>query len=106
MARLASGVAVGALLRAASSRGGFATVLARGHAEAGAIHVVVREGGRSTLLSPVPSLTGDGRAFEPMAEGMTDADVQAAVDRARAADADAWVVEVENLPVATVLDLI
>ncbi|WP_017668684.1 DUF1491 family protein [Sandarakinorhabdus sp. AAP62] len=89
--RLASRVRVDALLRRVSAAGGFATVLARGDDEAGAIAVVTREAGEEALRAAVPG--GSGRyEFAELARG--DA-VPAWIERARRRDPDLWVIELD-----------
>ena len=89
--RLISRVCVDALIRNVASAGGFATVLARGDDEAGAIAVVTREAGEERLLAPVLGL--DGRyQFSEMASG--DA-VTGWIARSRQRDPDLWVIELD-----------
>lgn len=89
--RLISRVRVDALIRSVARAGGFATVLARGDDEAGAIAVVTREGGEERLLAPVLGM--DGRYhFTELASG--DA-VPAWITRARQRDPDLWVIELD-----------
>jgi hypothetical protein len=89
--RLISRVRVDALRRQVAGAGGFATVLARGDDEAGAIAVVTREAGEERLLAAI--LSPDGRyRFSEMASG--DA-VAGWIDRARQRDPDLWVIELD-----------
>lgn len=89
--RLASRVAVDALLRRVTAAGGFGAVLARGDSEAGAIAVVTREAGSETLLAPV--LAPSGR-YELAAMASGEA-VAGWIERARRRDPDLWVIELD-----------
>lgn len=89
--RLISRVRVDALIRNVAGAGGFATVLARGDDEAGAIAVVTREAGEERLLAPVLGLDGRYQLSE-MASG--DA-VAGWIARARQRDPDLWVIELD-----------
>ncbi|WP_235927625.1 DUF1491 family protein [Sandarakinorhabdus rubra] len=89
--RLVSRVRVGALLRRVAAAGGFATVLAHGDDEAGAIAVVTREAGQEVVLAAV--LGADGRyGFAAMASGD---EVPAWTARARQRDPDLWIIELD-----------
>lgn len=94
-ARLASGALVNALVRRVNAQGGFATVLAKGDATAGAVLVIAQDRGQ------------DARAYERGigASGTTEliavgpeGDAQAVTDywmKRRRSDPDLWVVEVD-----------
>lgn len=95
--RPASQLLVGALIRRAQGEGGFATVLARGDAAAGAILLWCCEKGRfSGFLER--TLTIDGRyrwqAAGPQPVG-TEQEISDYVARRRARDPDLWVVELD-----------
>ncbi|MGN6817936.1 MAG: DUF1491 family protein [Sphingomonas sp.] len=94
-ARLATGALVNALVRRAGSAGGFATVLAKGDATAGAVLIVAQDRGENPrLLERGIGPTGD---VELIAVG-PDGDAQAIADywsRRRRNDPDLWVVELD-----------
>lgn len=57
--RIPAGLEVSALVRQVQNAGGFATVLAKGHAEAGTLMVVVTErGGAARAYERMPQLDG------------------------------------------------
>lgn len=94
-ARLASGVTVNALVRRVGRAGGFATILARGDATAGAILIVAQDRGENPRLwerGVGPS--GDTELIAVGPQG----DARAITDywmKRRARDPDLWVVEVD-----------
>ena len=113
MARLTSELFVSALLRRVQGEGGFGAVIARGFAEAGAIHVEWRHRGEVGLLSPAPftmeppgGWPGDGmegeRRFAP-APARTDAEIAERVASERRFDPEAWHVEIEGVDPRAVL---
>ena len=61
MARIASGVAVSALLRRVNAAGGFGAVLQRGDDTAGAIAIITRDRGETRALERVMAMAGDDR---------------------------------------------
>ncbi len=95
--RLPAGVEVSALVRQVNAQGGFATVLAKGEADAGTILLLLCENGQ------------DQRVYErmPMADGtrgwhcakrLDPADPQPFhdwLDRRRQQDRDLWIVELD-----------
>ena len=89
--RLANRVRVDAPIRRVSTAGGFATVLARGDDEAGAIAVVTREAGEESLRAAV---LGAGGRYE-FAELARGPDVPVWIERARRRDPDLWVIELD-----------
>jgi hypothetical protein len=94
--RLASSVLVSALLRRAQDEGGFAAVLAKGDATAGAIAVILAERGvRASFLERL--LQPDGAyAWQASARPIeSDADFQALLDRRRKYDPDLWILELD-----------
>lgn len=88
--RLPSGVLVGAMIRRVNDAGGFATVLARGDAHAGAILVVaVDADGESRLLER--GIGPDGRIA--LIDSTPAEDLDGYWSRRRSRDPDLWVVE-------------
>lgn len=96
-ARLASGLIVNALVRRVNAAGGSAMVLARGHAEAGAILVLALERGEDPRFFE-RGLGPDG-APKLIRSGPTElADTMAVSDywqRRRSRDPDLWVLELD-----------
>ena len=88
--RLASRFRIDALRRRVNAAGGFATVLAHGDDSAGAIAVVMRDGGTERLLAAV--LGTNGYEFAEMAAGDG---VAAWITKARGRDPDLWVIELD-----------
>lgn len=96
MARLASGLIVNALVRRVNAAGGSAMVLARGHAEAGAILIVTQERGTDPRFYE-RGIGPDGLSAL-VASGPDGADAAAALaywQRRRSRDPDLWVVELD-----------
>jgi hypothetical protein len=80
-----------------------AFVVARGDATAGAVSVKVNTlDGRARMMSRVNDATG-ARIWAVTREG-TEAEVDAALERARRFDPDLWVVEVEDRAGRDLLD--
>ncbi|HEY0411873.1 MAG TPA: DUF1491 family protein [Allosphingosinicella sp.] len=95
--RLASSVLVGALIRQAESRGGFAAVLAKGDETAGAILVFLTEKGMNPkayerLLQPSGDYLWAASASQPPEN---PAEVPSFIARRRRFDPDLWVVELD-----------
>ncbi|MEL6506323.1 MAG: DUF1491 family protein [Pseudomonadota bacterium] len=103
MMQLTSGIWVAAHIRACTARGAFATVVRRGHEEAGVIYVCVRHAPSDD--HPVGALSlflqergADGQlgwqaAYDdPQAEEIIEARLAREVKR----DPDLWVLEVES----------
>ena len=93
--RLRSDIRASALLRRAQGAGAFATLLRRGEASAGALHVVVRTpDGRAQLFSPIRNMAGEPAwlASAPLPEAEIDAKLTRLADR----DPDLWCVEIED----------
>ena len=89
--RLTSSLQVSALVRRVHAAGGFATVLAKGDATAGALALVLRDGGDMQLVTR--TLTAAGRYdWTPSAQG---AEVDSWCERARNRDPDLWIVELD-----------
>jgi hypothetical protein len=91
VARIASGVAVSALLRRVSAAGGFGTVLYRGDDTAGAIAIITRDRGETLALERVMAMAG-GYEWREAAAG--DA-IESWTERARRRDPDLWIIELD-----------
>jgi hypothetical protein len=94
-ARLATGALVNALVRRANQAGGFATVLAKGDATAGAVLVVAQDRGQNARLWERG--IGPSGDVELIAVGPQE-DSQAQIDywvKRRRNDPDLWVVELD-----------
>ena len=100
-ARLKTELWVQAFLRRCQGDGMFGAVLHRGHAEAGALMVVINHlNGTCTLLGPPPGPAYDddgnrlleNRTVTPLPWAEVDEKIQ----RARSFDDDLWVIEVED----------
>lgn len=91
IARLASGIAVSALLRRVNAAGGFGTVLFRGDDTAGSIVIITRDRGETRALERVMAMTG-GYEWREAAAG--DA-IDSWVERARRRDPDLWIIELD-----------
>jgi hypothetical protein len=96
MARLASSVLVGALLRRAQAEGGFGAVLAKGDPMAGAIAVILAEKGRKAcflerLLQP------DGcYAWQSARQEIeNEEEFRSFLERRRKFDPDLWILELD-----------
>ena len=95
--RLASSVLVGALIRLAETKGGFAAVLAKGDAEAGAIVVVLAERGANPHILE-RMLEPDGRYLwrdTNTQVSENSAEVPDFIARRRRFDPDLWVLELD-----------
>ena len=91
MARIASGVAVSALLRRVNAAGGFGTVLQRGDDTAGAIAIITRDRGETRALERVMAMAG-GYEWREAATG--DA-IESWSERACKRDPDLWIIELD-----------
>ncbi|HEY0112325.1 MAG TPA: DUF1491 family protein [Allosphingosinicella sp.] len=92
-ARLATSVLVGALIRKTEGLGGFAAVLAKGDASAGALLLILTErGGKPRILERV--LQPDGRYSWSRVTGLVE-DVPQFVARRQRFDPDLWVLELD-----------
>jgi hypothetical protein len=89
--RLASSVLVAALLRRVGAEGGFGAVLHRGDATAGAIAVVTRDRGETSLIERVMAVAGGYEWRETAAA----AEIESRIERARRFDPDLWVIELD-----------
>jgi hypothetical protein len=101
--RVTSDLWVSALLRRVQSTGGFAAVLRRGVAEAGAIFIVHRSReGEVTLYGPAAQAAYDeegkprDRRFARVPGPTDDETVRARLDKEMRFDPDLWVVEIET----------
>lgn len=102
-----------ALLRRVFNAGGFAAVLKRGAAEAGAAFIIVRNRfGEVMLLGPAPqtsydSARPDERLFVHVGEGETAEQLDARIEREQRFDPDIWVLEIEAgaLPVEDLVSI-
>ncbi|MFN3936170.1 MAG: DUF1491 family protein [Gemmobacter sp.] len=103
MARLAAEFWVQAYLARIQAEGLGAYLLARGDPVAGAVVVKCAFGdGRARAFQRVQDLTG-GRRWDVLAEG-PEAEVDAALVRARSRDPDLWLIEVEDRSGLAMLD--
>jgi hypothetical protein len=94
--RLTSGMLVSALVRRVNAAGGFATILHKGDAQAGAIIVECADRGARTLL--LERATGlDGRDGWRMVDVPLDNEAAYAerLERRRRGDPDLWIVELD-----------
>lgn len=102
--RVTSEFWVTALLRRVFSDGGFASIVRRGAAEAGAVFVLARgRDGTSDLLAPAPQAgygesRPDERLFALEAEAADEETVARRMEREARFDPDFWVVEIEIGP--------
>jgi hypothetical protein len=95
--RLATSVLVSALVRKAEADGGFAAVLAKGDATAGAVLLVLTEKGEKTAVyERVLGPTGC-YSWQPAATQISEnsGEVPAFIARRRRFDADLWVLELD-----------
>jgi hypothetical protein len=95
--RLPAALEVSGLVRAVQAEGGFATVVAKGEADAGTILLVLLERGRDArLYERMPLLSGERawqctRRDDPENPGGLDEFLR----RRRAQDPDVWIVELD-----------
>ncbi len=111
--RLRSEIVVSALLRKVQSNGGFGAVLKKGEAQAGAIHILVRQGlGECRHFAPANQSfydVGDtaDRLFEERGI-LRDADIATFIEKESRFDPDFWIVELEpaegDLPFAVIAE--
>lgn len=96
-ARLPARLEVSAILRLAESRGGFATVLARGEADAGSILIVTLMRGTHAVLyerMPQPSGARPFLAAKRQSEE-NPSEFEEYLARRRRQDPDVWLIEVD-----------
>jgi hypothetical protein len=97
IARLTATMLASALIRSAEAKGGFAAVLAKGDAQAGAILIITREKGAITgLYERLLALSG-GYIWQRAVPQTVDNEGEIAeiVARKRARDPDLWVIELD-----------
>lgn len=95
--RLPAGLEVAGLLRRVSAAGGFATVIARGEADSGAILLVLLDrGGPARLFERVPQASGE-RIWQCTREqgSQTNQEFNESLSRRRELDPDLWIVELD-----------
>ena len=96
MARLASSVLVGGLLRRAQAEGGFGAVLAKGDPTAGAIAVILAEKGRKAcFLERLLQADGSYSWHSARQELEDEEEFQKFLDRRRSFDPDLWILELD-----------
>jgi hypothetical protein len=96
--RLASGFWVAAKLRQIQSAGGYASILVKGHDEAGTINLVLRNRGGALKLAVPVMATKDAssdRSFEWRGSDMDDQSLSALIENELRFDRDQWFVECE-----------
>lgn len=96
-ARLPARLEVSAMVRAVESAGGFAAVLAKGEPDAGTILVVItHRGEESRLYERMPQLDGTrGWVCTRRQDPADPFGFSEYLDRRRAQDRDAWIVELD-----------
>ena len=96
-ARLATSVLVTSLMRRAESEGGFAAVLGKGDATAGAILVILNEKGRKQrILERVLQPGGAYSWHDLMSQAVEDEEQFAHfLERRRSFDPDLWLIELD-----------
>lgn len=99
--RVTSELWIAVLVRRAFSSGGFAAVVRRGSAEAGAIFVVARSRlGEQVLFGPAPQTSYDedrpsDRLFAELLRTIDEDEIRNRLAKEERFDPDYWVVEVE-----------
>jgi len=95
--RIRTDIWLGALRRRVEAAGGFATVIAKGEPDSGAVLLLLRDsGGTLTALSRVNM--GDGKvSWQPIFENREERDpaAQDALEKRRKFDPDLWIVELD-----------
>lgn len=102
-----------ALIRRVFTTSGFAAVIERGAAEAGAVFILTRDRmGATTLYGPAPQTSYDDarpdeRFFSLLQADADDAAVAARLAKEKRFDPDIWVIEIEvgTVPVEDLLSL-
>ena len=98
--RVTTDLWVSAIMRRVFSAGGFAAVVRRGSADAGAVMLVLRDRfGEARLFAPAPQTSyEEGRPEERRFTEITvagDEEIAARIGREQRFDPDLWVVELE-----------
>ena len=109
MPRVTSELFVSALLRRVAAEGGFGAVVARGFAEAGAVHVEWRWRGEEGLLSPAPPTfdADDGeRRFVSSPGASDERGIAERMASERRFDGEAWHVAIEGVDPRSVLNVV
>ncbi|HMI39645.1 MAG TPA: DUF1491 family protein [Sphingomicrobium sp.] len=94
-ARLAASVEASSLMRSVTANGGFATILAKGDAERGALLLIVTERGRQVAL--LERMLNAKGAYEWQQNGVTS-DAAASAEwlkKRRRNDPDLWLIELD-----------
>jgi len=96
-ARLATSVLVTSLMRRAESEGGFAAVLSKGDATAGAVLVILNEKGRKQrILERVLQPGGAYTWHDIITQAIEDqAEFDRVLERRRGFDPDLWLIELD-----------
>lgn len=110
--RLKTDIWVSALIRRVSADGGFATVLHKGNAAAGAVFIAARgPDGLNNLYGPAPQAlmtieSASERVFEPLGLEISDSELQARLTTEMRFDPDLWLVEIEDRERRPFVDLV
>jgi hypothetical protein len=101
--RLPTRLWVSALLRRASVAGGVATVIRRGEPDAGAVLIILR---RKISVSDVFGRLSGLAGWRQLTQeaGLSDQDLAQFIEKQVKFDSDAWLIEIENCAVDTLLD--
>ncbi|WBX85482.1 DUF1491 family protein [Sphingosinicella microcystinivorans] len=95
--RIRTDIWLGALRRRVEAAGGFATVIAKGEPDSGAVLLLLRDSsGTLTALSRVNM--GDGKvSWQPIFENREERDpaAQDALEKRRKFDPDLWIIELD-----------
>lgn len=96
-ARLPAHLEIAALRRAAESRGGFATVIAKGERDAGVILILtIEKGGNTRLWERMPALDGSrDYAISISEDTEKTGKIAEYITRRTARDPDIWVIELD-----------
>ena len=111
--RVTTEIFVSALIRRVFGQGGFAAVIRRGAAEAGAVFIVTRDRmGEAALYGPAPQSayggeTGGGRQFMPVGSNLDERALEERLAREQRFDSDIWVIELEpgTTPVGELVEI-
>lgn len=96
-ARLATSVLVTSLMRRAESEGGFAAVLSKGDATAGAVLVILNEKGRKQRILERVLQPGGTYSWQDLITQAIEDEEQFArlLERRRSFDPDLWLIELD-----------